>query len=481
MWLSRVHCREKSISVCRETLLDRALLAVDAGRTDDALRDLEEVLERLRSNPNYPFTEKEQTEAVYLRGHAYYLLGRMHFASTGELQNPYYLKMDTAYQSALGRDRQFGRDGVDSLQAWMRRTNYLFQVNQNYADAANSYEEILKQFPESQYSFLARFRLAEAYFALEQYDQAENQYRRLVTEFPQTQYVDDEAFRRSYFQLGYCQFLLEDYDRAASTYKELLSLLDYENSDEALQAWKRLAWAYYLQHRYDEAIEEYQALLLKYPERDSDGSIRVSLGRFLLERFDYASAREQFYQVLKDHPGGEMARWSRYLICESFLSESEVATGVEKEELLRSALDEAETIRALYPDEDRILSIMGQIYFDMGDYTRAARELEYYKYAARDRTPPPEFQMRLAESYYRLGDYPNAALNFRQLKTEELDRDEQARALYLFAESLRLDGQLVDSIEVYEQMLAEFPSSAYHELAEGRVQEVRWNLTKGLQ
>jgi tetratricopeptide (TPR) repeat protein len=362
----------------------------------------------------------------------------------------------------------------------MRRTNYLFTVNKDYSEAARSYENILEKFPNSRYSYLARYRLAEAYFALEDYEKAAAEFEKVVASFASVRYTRRDAFRDAYFKLGYCQFLLEDFVGAARTYKTLLGLLDYENTEEALKAWKRLGWAYYQQGLYDEAAAEYRAFLSRYPEQDVDGSVRVSLGRTLLQRFDHEQARAEFERVIGERPMTEMARWSRYLICESYLTEAAGLEEAKRAPLLEEALTQAEAIRRDYPDEDRVLSILGRLYFELGDYKRAVRELEYYKYSTRNTKPSAEHQLRLAEAYYRLEDYPNAILNFEQIDLADLSRDEAARALYLQAESERLGQQLPESIETYNKMIEQYPTSPLKELAEGRVEEVTWNLSKGL-
>ena len=462
------------------SLIERSKAYIGQNEPLLAQQDLSEALEIIQPRRDHPPDEKETTEMEYVKGHAYYHLGQLYLSATKDLENPYYIKMDAAYRNALDRDANFGPDGEDSLLAAMRRTNYHFQINKDYRVSAEAYKQILDEFPRSRYAYLARFRLAEAHFNLKELKEAEKQYSLVVEEFPQTRYVDEEAFRTSYFQLGCCRFLLEDFAGAAKTYKDLLGLIDYEDSEEALLAWKRLAWAYYQQGLYDKAVDEYRAFLAKYPGRDPDGKVRLSLGRALLQRFDYEEAREQFRTVVDEYPESEMARWASYQVCQSYLSESKLASEGEKRILYEKALAEAERIREVYKDEDRVLAILGEIHFELGNYRQAVVELEFYKISARKRKTPADFQFRLAESYYRLEDYHNAALNFQQLDVQELPREEAARALYLLGESLRLDKQLVKAAETYERLIEDYPTSALRDLAEGRVQEVRWSISKGI-
>jgi tetratricopeptide (TPR) repeat protein len=462
------------------SLLAHAENAIQEDNPNLAQQDLMEVLELVRDRNEHPFAPEEETESMYVKGHAYYQLGRMDVRTAGADETPYYPKMDATYQRALDLDGHFGRDGEDSLLASMRRTNYHFQINKDYKVSADSYQAILEEFPKNQYSYLARFRLAEALFHLEKYEEAEEQYRIVVEQFTSTQYTDDEAFRDSYFQLGYCQFLQKEYGQAAQTYKTLLELLDHEDSEEALQAWKRLAWAYYRQGFLDEAVTECSAFLAKYPDRDTDGKVRMSLGVALLRRFDYEDARKEFQIIIDEYPHSRNARDAHYQICQSYLSESKLALEQEKESLYQEALKVAKRIRETYNDDDRVLSIMGEIYFGLEDYTLARVYLEEYKNCARQRVIPADNLLHLAEACYRLEDYQNAAANFQQVAMGELPRGEAARALFLYGESLRLNKQLPKAIETYERMMEEFPTSPLRDMAEGRVEEVRWKMKWGV-
>jgi len=276
--------------------------------------------------------------------------------------------MVAAYRGALERDDYYGKNGHDSLLALLRRTNYLYDNAEQYNDAVREYTRILENYPENPYAYRVQYKLGDALYRLERYAEAEEHFREAVDEFPRTQYTDDESFRGSYFGLATCQYLQEDYARAARTYETLLSLVRYEDSPEALLAWKRLADAYHQQGLIDESIEELRGFLEKYPNRDENGLVRFQLARNLFERFDYEEGREELRRIVDELPrDNETVRWSHYLLCKSYRDESTLAVGDEREELLMKVLDEAERIRIAYPDEDRPLSIMGTTYFDLGD------------------------------------------------------------------------------------------------------------------
>lgn len=462
------------------SLQARSEVASAQARNASAESDLFEALELVRNREDAPLSDKDLTEALYLRGHSYYQLGVLRPGKPEGSESTYFEKMDNAYQAALSRDEHYGDRGEDSLLAMMRRTNYQFQVTQDYRDAVRSFRRILELFPDSVYSYRVRYRLGSALFQLGEYQEAEQHFRNVVEQFGQTRFVDDKAFRDSYFRLGHCQFLIKDYSRAADTIKTLLRLLDYEETPEALAVWRLLAESYYSQGLYDQAVDEYRKYLERYPNQDPDGKIRLSLGRTLISRFDYDEGRREMQRLIDSDPGSQSARLARYFVCESFLTEYNLAPQANREGLLTRALDQADQLRKAYPSEDTPLYLLGHIHFLMGDYDRAARDLEYFCNAAQGPRPLSQAQMYLGESYFNQKNFKRSADLLSRIDLSGLQRDQAARVLYLLAESQRFEKQFQQAADTYARLAKEFPASPYSEFVEGRIQEVQWRLKQGI-
>lgn len=470
----------KVVSGLAHSLLARAEVRAGEAKSASAESDLYEVLELTRHPEDSPFNEDELSEALYLKGHAYYQLGVLKAVQEGDVSGPFFEKMDTAYQSALSRNDNFGPHGEDSLLALMRRTNYLFQVNHDYRDAVRSFKRILEQFPANIYSYRVRHRLATALFQLGEYEEAERYFQQVVDQFGQTRYVDDQAFRDSFFRLGHCQFLLKNFGHAADTIKTLLQLVDYEKIPEVLSAWRLLAESYYSQGLYDQAVAEYRNFLARYPDEDVEGKIRLALGRTLIARFDYDKGRQELEEVVRTDPFSQSARLARYFICESYLAEYNLAPDETRNSLLQKALSDAEVLRASYPSEDSPLHLLGRIHFLMGDYERAARDLEYFCNATQGQQPPASVRLMLGEAYFNLRQYKKATGHLAQLNLNELPREEAARALYFLAESQRYDNLFQEAAATYTRLTKDFPTSPYSEVAQGRIEEVLWRMKKGI-
>jgi TolA-binding protein len=480
------------------SLLTRAEQYAKEAQSASAETDLYEVLEISRAFDEEQPTKRtsEQSdetapigivESLYLRGHANYQLGVLKAGQTDKGPNGYFEKMDLAYQAALARNDHYGLRGIDSLLAMLRRTNFEFQINQDYHAAVRAYTRILEQFPASIYAYRIRHRLGTAQFHLGEYAEAEVQFRQVVDQFSLTRYVDDQAFRDSYFRLGHCQFLMKEYLRAADTIKTLLQLIDYEETPEALSAWRLLAEAYYSQGLYDQAIEEYRNYLTRYPAQDQEGKIRLALGRTLISRFDYEEGRKELQKIIDQQSEGratsalyQSARMARYFICESYLTEFNLAPGNSRGALLSKALYEANNLRSAFPAEDTPLHLLGRVHFLMGDFERAVRDLEYFCNSAQGQRPLATAQLLLGESYFNLKRYNKAAEVLARLEVSELPREEGARTLYLLAESQRFEKQFQNAADTYNRLAKDYPASTYSELVQGRIEEVLWRLRKGI-
>ncbi len=463
-------------------MVHRAEEFAETGKEASAELDLYEVLEIAKPNEKSPFVGEDNTEAAYLRGHSYYNLGILLSRKTGDTQNSQFTKMVAAYQNALEQNNFYGKAGRDSLLGLLRRTNYLYDNVSQYNDAVRDYSRILEEFPDNPYSYRVQYKLGDALYRLKRYDEAEKYFRDAVRDFTRTKYTDDESFRGAYFGLATCQYLQEDYARAAQTYETLLSLVHYEDSPESLLAWKRLADSYHQQGLIDESVEELQGFLEKHPGRDENSLVRFQLARNLFERFDYEEGREELRKIIKDLPRtNETVRWAHYLLCKSYQDQSSLAVGEDRNKLLQNVLAEAEKIRIAYPDEDQPLAIIGLTYFDLGDYERSAKYLEYFNQASRKEHPPAEYQLKLAESFFRLKRYPDAISAYRKVDLDDFavgGREEAARTLFNLAESLRYEDRLTEAVANYQQILDDYPASTLRELTEGRINELQWRISK---
>ncbi len=190
-------------------------------------------------------------------------------------------------------------------------------------------------------------------------------------------------------------------------------------------------------------------------------------GRDLAERLRYQDAVENFRLALKHDPEFPMANYSMAIFGETpneRLSYFEKAKSVSKqaswaEQQLILALEagmsahtrkQIEIIEGLidaYPRDERVLNMLGNIYFGQQDYERA---IEIYKRVLKIN---PEFSQtynQLGYAYRFLGDYVNAENAFK--KYIQLIPDDP-NPYDSYAELLLKMGEYEISIENYEKAL----------------------------
>jgi len=447
-------------------------------KSASAEQDLYEALEQVRIQEDRPFTEDELTEALYLRGHSHYTLGRMGARPLGDLTATHFDRMESAYQSAVTKNPFFGPDGEDSLLALIRTTNYRFQISEDLEAAVTNYRQILNQFPDNRYSYRVSFNLAEALYKLRRYEEAEREYRRVVETAEDIRFFDPHHYRVSFYRLGECQFMLEDFSRASKTLRELLDLVGYENTPKNIWASRALAASYFQLGFLEEAVDEYRTFLEKFPGNDPEGKVRFQLGITLLEADMYGEGREELGRVIEKFRGSETARRARYTLCESYIDQSDYSDPQESASLLKNAEEEAKSIREEYPVEDQPLYILGRIFFKQGDFERASTQLNYYLNAARGDETLSDARFLLGQACLELEDYACAINAFGAIDLTDLDWERKPLCLYLLAESYRLDKKYLKAYDTYKRVVVDYPTSDYAEMGEQQMERCDWLHTR---
>lgn len=186
----------------------------------------------------------------------------------------------------------------------------------------------------------------------------------------------------------------------------------------------------------------------------------LKLGTQLADRGDYESAEIALYQVLNS-PGVPAAELKDGLLALARLHRKQGA--------LTKAVAIYERFLKDYPDEDRVPDAL----LDLG---RSLRALGIYKIAIARfysvinttlKLPGEGFdryqllaktaQFEIAETHFQSGDFATAAKFFSRLRLLDLAPADRARAHYKAAYSLRLLGQLENSISTLRAYIEQWP------------------------
>lgn len=134
------------------------------------------------------------------------------------------------------------------------------------------------------------------------------------------------------------------------------------------------------------AATRYRSLSDRYPagtDRRQQMVIREGLSYYSMR--DYHSARDTFLSYMNEFPTGLYARDARtYLKKIDFVLAGQSAFDKAALEAVKSDLNQLERLRLQHPNEPSIVYAIGNLYYEMGDYTKAADN--YFKATELDAT-----------------------------------------------------------------------------------------------
>ena len=171
------------------------------------------------------------------------------------------------------------------------RRTFIFFRDVNYPKAIELFQEVIDNYPYSEYATLAELKIADIYFDQEKFDEAASYYQDFVELHPRHEMVPHALFRNGL--CSYEQIRASDRDQTATF----------------------------------EAISHFRTLLERYPSADTAGEARqrlqesedllarvdVEVGEFYFEHGEYHAAVERFRRALTEFPShtGNLTTMSR--------------------------------------------------------------------------------------------------------------------------------------------------------------------------
>jgi outer membrane protein assembly factor BamD len=173
---------------------------------------------------------------------------------------------------------QLYRDGLSILEGKRR---FVFFRTVDYQRAIDTFQEIVDNYPYSDYAVRAELRIADAYFDQEKYEEALSYYRDFADLHPQHEQVPYTMFRAA----------LCHYERAKPANRDQTATHDsIEYLDKLLR-------------RYPHAPEAQEAEALWLELRTRLAAHVMQIGDFYLVRSEFESAANRFQSVLNEYPG----------------------------------------------------------------------------------------------------------------------------------------------------------------------------------
>ena len=192
-----------------------------------------------------------------------------------------------------------------------------------YQEAIDKFQEVVDNYPYSEYAVFAELKIADAYYDQERWDEALSYYRDFAELHPEHEKVPYTIYRTALCYAA--QSPTADRDQSAT--REALAALDrlmtqYASSAEAREAealWKELrtklgehvlgiADFYLAREEYQSAAARYRQVLDVYPGLGLDADALYKLGLCYTHMNREDDARQIFEVILENYEGSDVAR-----------------------------------------------------------------------------------------------------------------------------------------------------------------------------
>jgi outer membrane protein assembly factor BamD len=197
------------------------------------------------------------------------------------------------------------------------------------AKSIEAFQQIIDNYPYSEYAVRAELRIGDAYFADEKYDEALSYYRDFSELHPQHEQVPYTLYRAALCHVRQAKDPVRDQTatRQALTYLDKL-LARYPQAPQAKEAeglWREMrsrlaehemeiAEFYMDREEFQSAADRYRGVLNKYPGLGFDAQALYSLGVCYTQMNLDDEAQKIFEVILKNYQGSDVAKAAADLI-----------------------------------------------------------------------------------------------------------------------------------------------------------------------
>ncbi len=398
--------------------------AFDDGFYDVAIRYIEEFLQK------YPQTEK--------RAQANLLLGQCYFFKNQ------YLKAFNIFQELLPNN-----EFKDATLFWLGET---YLKGSDYSQAEKQYRQLIELYPDSIYTPQAYYSLAWTFFDQKKYDTALEFFQKLKQKFPSHQLVDDASFK-----LGECSYNLKAYDNAIAYFKNYV--LSFPQSSHHDQAYFYIGESYYYLEDFPSALDYYG----KAAEISHDSKLilmaTVSRGWSTLKLKNFEQSQKFFDEAVV------LAESKGIISDDIYLGQASLYTEMNDYD---KALKAYEQIINKFPNSSRITdSYLGKanILYSLKNYDQA---IMAYQAVINKFFNQQDYQeivekahFGLAWTYLKTGNIDLSIKSFKDIMDQSENKIVKVSALTQIGDAYQDAGQLDKALDVYDQILRDYPDSLY--------------------
>ena len=193
-------------------------------------------------------------------------------------------------------------DNGNPIVVWAADDKYLFDGgilyydSAEYTNALSTFQQLVNDFPESQYAASAQYYIGYINEKkLGYYIQALLEYQKLINNYPDSSYADDAQLG-----IGNCYYATYDYSHAIEAYQQLVD--DYPESSLLALAQYSIGQSYRKLANYEQAILEFTKTIENYSESDYAAPAQYYLANSYYDAKNYSQAILEFQVTTDNYP-----------------------------------------------------------------------------------------------------------------------------------------------------------------------------------
>ena len=178
----------------------------------------------------------------------------------------------------------------------------------DYNTAITNFQQLITDFPDSEYTDDAQYYIAWSYYNLASYEQAISEFEKIKNNYPNSEFTDDAKY-----YIAYCnEKKLYYYVKALLQYYNFLD--NYPESEYADDAQLGIGDCCYAMGQYSSAIEGYKKVIDNYPQSPLLALAQYSIAQSYRKLANYEQATLEFNEVIKEYPESDYSAPAQYYI-----------------------------------------------------------------------------------------------------------------------------------------------------------------------
>ncbi|MFA4989494.1 MAG: tetratricopeptide repeat protein [Candidatus Omnitrophota bacterium] len=399
----------------------------------------------------------------------------------------YNLKDYSSLKSKIGPLLElFPKDSLRSsyLYFYLGEANYYLD---NFSESLEAYTRSLAANPDEKMQELIKLDLAWAYLKLKRYKEAEDIFWSIKQKFLEKRSRDilclgraillmetnrvNEAKKiyeqllseagdplilaQAYIGKADAFYNLADYKEASRAYQEALSEVDLQglSSQIADKLYYNLGWSILKQGDAQAAVKEFRKVAATSNDLQLKVSALCQIGDIYQESGDYLKAQKSYQEVLQIYPASPYSDYACYQLGVAGFKDAHYKEAILSLEKFQDGFRES----GLRP---KALYLLGNCFYNLGDYTAARRSFkEVIRAAEQDTELIQKAEYGIADCFYQSGEEKEALKRFKALRSKYPDAIFTPEIIWWLGSYYYQHSEPVLAARYFLSLVQDFPNS----------------------